>query len=197
MNIIFATKNKSKLKEINEILKDTTINVTSLEQIGLNIDVIEDQDTFLGNAIKKAVEIMKVTNEIVLSDDSGIEIDYLDKKPGVLSARFLGQNTPYIDKNNKILEMLQGVEKEKRTARFVCVIAAAFPDGNIITTTGVMEGYIHTEISGDNGFGYDPIFYVEEYNMTTANMTSDIKNKISHRGKALTSMKVKLCKLTN
>lgn len=193
MNIIFATKNKNKLKEINEILKG--INVISMEQAGIDIDVIEDQDTFEGNAIKKAVEIMKITNEIVLSDDSGIEIDYLEKKPGVLSARFLGENTSYTEKNTRILELLKGVEKEKRTARFVCVIAAAFPDGNIITTKSVIEGYIHTEISGENGFGYDPIFFVEEYNTTTANMTSEMKNKISHRGKALIAMKDKLCSM--
>ena len=120
---------------------------------------------------------MKITNDIVMADDSGLEIDYLNGAPGVHSSRFEGENTPYDIKNNKILDMLKGVAEEERTARFVCVIAAGFPDGQIITTKGVIEGIIGYEIKGENGFGYDPIFYVPEYKMTTAQMSSQLKIK--------------------
>lgn len=191
MKIIFATKNKGKIKEIQSILGNT-FNVVSMEEAGINIDVIEDGDTFEANAIKKAEEIMKISGNIVLADDSGLEIDYLNKAPGVYSARYLGENTPYEIKNNKILELLKDVPKEKRTARFVSVIAAAIPNQKTITTKGTIEGIIGCEIKGENGFGYDPIFFVPEYNMTTAEMSMEDKNKISHRGKALNEMKKKL-----
>ncbi|HHW67074.1 MAG: XTP/dITP diphosphohydrolase [Epulopiscium sp.] len=192
--IIFATKNKGKILEINEIMKDLNIEVVSMEEAGINIDVVEDGTTFEENAIIKVKEIMKITDDIVMADDSGLEIDFLNKAPGVYSARFEGENTPYDIKNKKILDMLSGVPDEKRTARFVCVIAAGFPDGEIITTKGTVEGRIGYEIKGENGFGYDPIFYVPEYDMTTAQMPRDLKNKISHRGKALEQMKRELKK---
>lgn len=192
-NIIFATKNKGKIKEIQSILNGS-FHVMSMEEVGIDIDVVEDGNTFEENALKKAVEIMKVSNSIVLSDDSGIEIDYLDKAPGVHSARYLGQDTPYDIKNNKILEIMKDVPDEKRTARFVSVIAAAIPEPyNLeLTTKGIIEGIICYEPKGENGFGYDPIFYVPEYEMTTAQMSMDLKNKISHRGKALEAMKMEL-----
>jgi XTP/dITP diphosphohydrolase len=153
------------------------------------VDVVEDGRTFEENATKKAVEIMKLTGEIVLADDSGIEIDFLNKEPGIYSARYLGKDTPYPEKNRIILERLEGVEEEKRSARFVCVIAAAYPNGDILTARGTIEGRIGYEIMGDNGFGYDPIFFVPEYNKTTAEMEVELKNAISHRGNALRKIK--------
>ena len=190
--IIFATKNKGKIKEVKEILKDIDVEVVSMEEAGIDIDVVEDGTTFEENAIKKATEIMKVSNELVLADDSGLEIDYLDKAPGVYSSRYMGEDTSYVIKNTKILELLEGVEEPKRTARFVSVIAAAFPDGKVLTARGEFEGIIGYEIKGSNGFGYDPIFYVPELGVYSAELSLEEKNKISHRGKALRLMRDKL-----
>lgn len=190
--IIFATKNKGKIKEIEAILGDQ-FEVVSLEKAGIDIDVVEDGETFEENAVKKAVEIMNACGEIVLADDSGLEIDFLNKAPGVYSARYMGEDTPYATKNKKILELLKDVPEDKRSARFVCVIAAAFPDGKEpIYTKGTIEGIIGYEITGENGFGYDPIFYLHQYQKTTAQLSMEEKNKISHRGKALSEMKNKL-----
>lgn len=190
--IIFATKNKGKMKEIRKIMEDMDIEILSMEEADINIDVVEDGKTFEENALKKATQIRDVCGHIVLSDDSGLEIDYLEKAPGVYSARYMGENTPYEIKNKKILELLSRVEEEQRTARFISVIAAAFPDGSTMTTVGTIEGRIAWEAKGENGFGYDPIFYVPEYGTTTADMPLELKNKISHRGQALIKMKEKL-----
>lgn len=187
--VIFATKNKAKLKEIREILGESNIEVISMEEAGVDVEVEETGSTFEDNAILKAEKIMEITNEIVLADDSGLEVDYLDKEPGIFSARYGGVNTPYKIKNKLIIDRLEGVKESKRTARFVCVIAAAFPDGHVETIRGTIEGLIGYEEKGENGFGYDPIFYVPEYKMTTAEMPSELKNQISHRGKALRGMK--------
>ena len=168
--VVFATKNKGKIKEIQAILGNEYI-VKSMEEIGINIDIIEDGKTFEENAIKKAVEIMNITNKIVLADDSGLEIDYLDGEPGVYSARYMGEDTPYEIKNNKILDILKDVEEEKRGARFVSVIALAIPQKEPITTKGTIEGIIGYEIKGENGFGYDPIFYIPELKMTAAELS--------------------------
>ncbi len=186
--IIFATKNKGKIKEIQAILGKDFL-VKSMEEIGINIDIIEDGKTFEENAIKKATEISNITNKIVLADDSGLEIDYLNGEPGVYSARYMGEETPYSIKNKKILEILDGVEEEKRSARFVSVIALAMPQKQPITTRGTVEGIIGYEIKGENGFGYDPIFYIPELKSTVAQLSLEEKNKISHRGKALYEMK--------
>lgn len=188
MKIIFATKNAHKMEEIHMILKDLPYEVVSMEEAGIDIDVVEDGATFEANALKKAVEIMKATGDIVLADDSGLEIDYLNKEPGIYSARYLGRNTPYPEKNRIIIDKLEGVPNKKRSARFVCVIAAAFPDGREFKVRGTMEGEIAHEIMGENGFGYDPIFYVPEIGTTTAMMAPEEKNAISHRGKALRGM---------
>lgn len=186
--IVFATKNKGKIKEIQAVLGDS-FEIVSMEDAGINIDVVEDGTTFEENALKKATEIMKVSGTIVLADDSGLEVDYLDKAPGIYSARFMGEDTSYDIKNNEILKRLEGVPEDKRTARFVCVIAAAFPNGRCETVRGTIEGIIGYEIKGENGFGYDPIFYVPELKKTTAELSMEEKNKISHRGKALRMMK--------
>ena len=187
MDIIFATKNKGKLVEVKAILNQ--YNVLGMEEAGIIIEVEENGETFEENAMKKAVEIMEACGKIVLSDDSGIEIDYFDKAPGVHSARYLGHDTPYSEKNAIILDKLKGAAQEKRTARYVAVIAAALPDGRKFSARGVMEGYIGYEPKGENGFGYDPIFYLYEYGESVAQIPREVKNKISHRGKALEAMK--------
>ena len=190
--IIFATGNEGKMKEIREILGDLDAEILSLKEAGIEADVEENGSTFEENAIIKAKAICEKAGCLVLADDSGLEIDYLDKEPGVYSARYMGEDTPYTIKNNKLIERLDGVEKEDRTARFVCVIAAAFPDGKVWTTRGTMEGYIGYEEKGENGFGYDPIFFLDEFGCSSAELSMEEKNKISHRGKALRAMREKL-----
>ncbi|MDD3173938.1 MAG: XTP/dITP diphosphatase [Herbinix sp.] len=189
MRIIFATSNEGKMKEIRAILKDIDIELLSLKDLGLNPDIDENGNTFEENAIIKAKTIMELTGEIVLADDSGIEVDYMNKAPGVYSARFMGEDTSYTIKNQFIIDQLKSAKEEERTARFVCAIACAFTDGEIITRRGVIEGQIARNICGSHGFGYDPIFYVPEYHCTTAEMSPDQKNEISHRGKALREIK--------
>lgn len=190
--IIFATGNQNKMKEIREIMSNIGDRIFSLKEVGIEADIEENGTTFEENAIIKAKAICELTGQVVLADDSGLEVDYMDKAPGVYSARYLGEDTPYSIKNQTIIKNLEHAEGEERSARFVCVIAAAFPDGRVITARGVIEGFIAYEEKGDNGFGYDPIFYVPEYNMTTAQMDSEQKNSISHRGNALRLMKEKL-----
>lgn len=190
--IIFATGNQGKMKEIREIMSNISDKIFSLKEAGIEADIDENGTTFEENAIIKAKTICELTGQIVMADDSGLEVDYMDKAPGVYSARYLGENTPYSIKNAAIIKNLENAKGDERSARFVCVIAAAFPDGRVITSRGVIEGLIGYEEKGDNGFGYDPIFYVPEYNMTTAQMNSEQKNQISHRGKALRLMKEKL-----
>ena len=187
MEMIFATKNKGKIKEIKQILPD--FDILSLEDAGISIDIIEDGKTFIENAIKKASEIAKISGKIALADDSGLEIDFLNGTPGIHSARYLGENTPYVKKNNHILHEMENVPEQQRTARFVCAIAAVFPNGKIITAQDTIEGRIAFESKGTNGFGYDPIFFVPELGKTTAELSPEQKNAISHRGKALQKMK--------
>lgn len=190
--IIFATGNEGKLKEIKVILDMAGVEILSMKEAGIHADIEENGSTFEENAIIKAKAIGELTGEIVLADDSGLEIDYLNKEPGVYSARYAGEDTPYSIKNQMLLDRLEGVEMEQRTARFVCVIAAALPDGRVITTRGTIEGYIGHAPAGENGFGYDPIFYVPEYKCSTAQLTMAQKNQLSHRGKALRAMKEEL-----
>lgn len=200
--IIFATGNEGKMKEIREILADMEIEVLSMKEAGIDIQIEENGSTFEENAIIKAKAIadeiaadtLSGCEEIVLADDSGLEIDYLNKEPGIYSARYMGEDTPYSVKNRTLIERLSGIADEKRTARFVCAIAAVFPDGEVITTRGVIEGRIDYEEKGQNGFGYDPIFYVPKLGKTTAELSNEEKNSVSHRGKALESMKDELRK---
>ena len=187
--IIFATGNQGKMKEIREILQDLNIEVVSLKDIGLEADIEENGTTFEENALIKAKAIMELTGEVVMADDSGLEVDYLGKAPGVYSARYLGEDTSYTIKNNHIIKELEGVEGKDRSARFVSVIACVMPDGTTLTTRGTIEGLIGYEEKGENGFGYDPIFYVPEYGCTTAELSMEQKNAASHRGKALRKMK--------
>lgn len=187
--MIFATGNMGKMKEIKAILGDIGEEILSMKEAGIDMDIVEDGNTFEENAIIKAKAVMERTGQLALADDSGLEIDALNKEPGIYSARYMGEDTPYEIKNSNLIERMKGVKGKDRSARFVCVIAAAFPDGEIITTRGTIEGVIAKEPAGENGFGYDPIVYVPEYGMTTGQMDPDAKNAISHRGKALTAMK--------
>lgn len=190
--LIFATGNEKKMKEIRMILGDLDYEILSMKEAGITADIVEDGSTFEENAVIKATAISKLTNCLVLADDSGLEVDYMDKMPGIYSARWLGEDTSYTVKNRKIIENLEGVSDEKRTARFVCAIAAAFPDGRVLTKRGTIEGIIGYEERGSNGFGYDPIFFLPEYGKTTAELDPEEKNKVSHRGKALEMIKKEL-----
>lgn len=197
MRIVFATGNKDKMKEIMRILGGLGAEILSMREAGVEEDVEENGSTFSENARIKADAIYKAllqkdpeaaAGTVVLADDSGLEIDYLGGEPGIYSARYLGKDTPYTEKNRIILERLEGVSDEERTARFVCAIAAALPGGRGLDTVGTMEGRIGYSIAGENGFGYDPIFFLPEYGKTSAEISPDEKNAISHRGKALRAM---------
>lgn len=190
--IIFATGNAGKMKEIRAIMDDMGMEILSMKEAGIEVDIEENGKTFEENAIIKAKAIAEHTDDIVLADDSGLEIDYLNKEPGVYSARYMGEDTSYEVKNANLLERLKGVEKSKRTARFVCAIAAVLPDKEVLATRKTIEGYIGEEPAGENGFGYDPIFYVEEYGCSTAQLSMEQKNELSHRGKALRAIKEEL-----
>ena len=192
MKIIFATGNEGKMKEIREILADPHVEILSMKEAGITAEIEENGTSFEENAVIKAKAVMELCHEIVLADDSGLEIDYLNKEPGIYSARYMGEDTSYRIKNQNLIDRLEGVPDEERTARFVCVIAAAIPDGKVLTARGTIEGRIGYEEKGENGFGYDPIFYVPEYGCSTAQLSPEVKNQISHRGKALREMKRKL-----
>ena len=192
--IIFATGNAGKMKEIRMIMADLDIEVQSMKEAEIQAEIVEDGETFEENAKIKAQAIaqeLRARGEqaVVLADDSGLEIDYLNKEPGVYSARYMGEDTPYTVKNANLIQRLEGVPDEERTARFVCVIAAVFPDGRGFQTRATIEGRIGYEEKGENGFGYDPIFYLPEYGMYSAELAPEEKNRISHRGKALEEMK--------
>jgi len=187
-NLIVATRNKGKYHEIKEILADMPFNVMSMEDMNLYVDIVENGKTFEENSLIKAREVCKLVNEIVIADDSGLEVDYLNGQPGIYSSRFGGENATDREKNKILLAMLEGVPFEKRKASFVCVIAVVYPEGNYFTVKGTCDGYIGFKPEGRNGFGYDPLFYMPEYGMTTAQMEPEEKHKISHRGKALKLM---------
>lgn len=190
--MIFATGNVGKMKEIRSIMEDTCPEILSMKEAGISIEIEENGETYEENALIKARAVAEHTGELVLADDSGLEIDFLDREPGVHSARYLGEDTPYSIKNAELIRRLEGVPKEKRTARFVCAIAAVLPDGREITVRDTIEGYVGYEEKGSNGFGYDPIFYVPELGKSTAELTEEEKNQVSHRGKALRLMKEEL-----
>lgn len=192
MRIVFATGNEGKMREIRDILVGMETEILSMKEAGLSTDAEETGTTFEENAIIKAKAIAELTDDIVLADDSGLEVDYLNKEPGIYSARYLGEDTSYDIKNQAILDRLEGVPKEKRTARFVCAIAAVLPNKEVLVVRETIEGYIGFQIAGCHGFGYDPIFYVDEFGCSTAELTEEEKNVISHRGKALRVMREKL-----
>lgn len=192
--IVFATSNAGKVKEIQMILSDLGCEVVSMKEAGISVDVEENGTTYEENALIKARAVAAMTNDIVMADDSGLEVDALNKEPGIMSARYLGEDTSYTIKNAEIIRRLEGKAGEERHARFVCAIAAVLPDGKEITTRATIEGQIGYEERGNHGFGYDPIFYVPELDKTTAELTEEEKNLVSHRGKALELMKEELKK---
>lgn len=187
--LIFATGNEHKMVEIREILGELPVEIFSMKDVGIKADIVENGNTFEENALIKAKEVCKLAGEMVLADDSGLEIDYLNGEPGIYSARYMGEDTSYHIKNQNLIDRLEGVPDEKRTARFVCAIAAAFPDGRSFVVRGTIEGIIGYEERGTNGFGYDPIFYLPERGVSTAEIPPEEKNSISHRGNALRKMK--------
>lgn len=190
--ILFATGNEGKMREIRSILADTGAEVLSMKEAGVSVEIVEDGTTFEENALIKARAVAAAWKEpesVVLADDSGLVIDALNGEPGIFSARYMGENTSYDEKNTNLIGRLEGVPDEKRAARFVCAIAAVLPDGREFTVRDAIEGRIGYEQRGEGGFGYDPIFYVPEFGKTTAEMTAEEKNRVSHRGKALEHMK--------
>ena len=194
--IIFATGNKNKMIEIRMILADLGCKILSQKEAGIQADVVEDGQTFEDNALIKATTIADIArkmpeykNAVVLADDSGLEIDALNKEPGIYSARYMGEDTSYDIKNQALIDRLEGVPDEKRTARFVCAIAAALPDGSTEVVRGTMEGRIGYEITGENGFGYDPIFYLPQFGCSSAELEPEKKNELSHRGEGLRKMR--------
>lgn len=191
--IIFATSNQGKMREIREILEDLNVEILSMKEAGIHADIVEDGKTFEENAVIKAKAVAAALppemDAIVMADDSGLEVDALNKEPGVYSARYMGEDTSYRIKNRNLVERLEGVPVEKRTARFVCSIAAADRSGKLLTATGVIEGKIGYEERGEGGFGYDPIFYLPDLSRSTAELSAEEKNAVSHRGQALRKIK--------
>lgn len=190
--IIFATGNEGKMREVRMILADMDMEILSMKEAGAQIDVEETGTTFAENAKLKAMAVWKQTGDIVLADDSGLVVDYMGGEPGIYSARWMGEDTSYVIKNQAIIDRLTDAREEERTARFVSAIAAVLPDGSVVHTEGTVEGLIAHVAAGSNGFGYDPIFFLPEYGMTSAEIPLEKKNEISHRGKALEAMKLKL-----
>lgn len=190
--IVFATGNEGKMREVRLILQDLGFPVLSMKEAGVSLDIEENGTTFAENAMIKARAVWEKTGGIVLADDSGLVVDYLGGEPGVYSARYLGEDTSYEIKNQAIIDRLADAKEEERTARFVSAIAAVLPDGSELVTEGTVEGLIAHEPAGNGGFGYDPIFYLPEYGVTSAETPIEKKNEISHRGKALEAMKIKL-----
>lgn len=185
--LVFATGNQGKVNEFRQMLGEE-YEICSMKELGVDVDIVEDGSTFEENAVIKARAVMEATGEMVLADDSGFEVDALGGEPGIYSARYMGEDTPYSVKNAELLRRCEGVPDEKRDARFVCVIACAYPDGAVDTVTGVIEGKLAYEPKGENGFGYDPIFYLPDRGCTTGELEPEKKNAISHRGLAIRKM---------
>ena len=194
IEILFATSNAGKAKEVQAMFSDLDVDVKTLREEGIDVAIEENGQTFAENALIKAKAIAGMTDKIVLADDSGLVVDYLNGEPGIYSARYMGEDISYDIKNARILERMEGVPDDQRTARFVCAMAAIMPGGEVICTEGIMEGLIGYEMKGTNGFGYDPIFFLPEYGMTSSEISPEKKNEISHRGKALRKMQDELKK---
>ncbi|KOA72598.1 nucleoside-triphosphate diphosphatase [Clostridium botulinum] len=188
--IIVASNNQHKIEEIKEILKEFDLNILSLKEAGINVDVEENGTTFAENAHIKAAEIFKLVKDaMVLADDSGLMVDILNGEPGVYSARYSGEHGNNRKNNEKLLSKLKGVKFIERKAKFVCAMELIVDENTIIDVQGEVEGYILEEARGGSGFGYDPLFYVPQFNKSMAEITAEEKNSISHRGKALKNLK--------
>lgn len=199
MKVIAATGNRGKVKEIREILADMDVLTVTMKEAGVFVEAEENGSSFLENALikakavaEKAAETSEWRDAVVIADDSGLVIDALGGEPGIYSARYLGHDASYREKNADLIHRMDNVPDEKRSARFICAIAAICPGGKVLTAEAAMEGRIGYEERGENGFGYDPIFYLPEYGRTSAELSSEEKNGISHRGKALRMMREKL-----
>lgn len=188
--IVIASQNKHKIQEINSILRDFNMIGVSMAEAGLvDVDILEDGKSFEENSLKKAREICKLTDMITIGDDSGLEVDCLDLKPGIYSARFAGENATDDENNQKLIHLMKDVPLAERSARYVCVITMVFPDGKELVARGEIEGYISTFAEGDKGFGYDPYFIPNGYERSFGCFEPEEKNKISHRGKALEALR--------
>lgn len=193
--LIFATGNEGKMREIRMILADLGMEILSMKEAEVSLDILEDGKTFGENARIKAYAVWKETGGIVLTDDSGLVVDHLEGEPGIYSARYMGEDTSYEVKNQAIIRRMEGTKGAERAARFVCAIAAVLPDGQVLHTEAAMEGLIAEHPAGQGGFGYDPILYIPQFGKTSAELTMEEKNAISHRGKALKEMRAKLAAL--
>lgn len=187
--MLFATGNAHKMIEIREILGTESYEILSMKEAGLHLDIAEDGDSFEANALIKARAVQRATGHAAMADDSGLEVDYLNGAPGIYSARFLGEDTSYTVKNQYLIDRLASAKPEERTARFVCAIALVTADGAEYVVRETVEGEIAHRPAGENGFGYDPIFYLPQYQKTTAELSPEEKNALSHRGKALRKMR--------
>lgn len=185
IKIFLATGNKNKIKEISAILPENKFKIETFLNRSDMPQTVEDGNTLRENSEKKALACARYFKIPALADDTGLEVEFLGGAPGVYSARWAGEGCSYDDNNLKMLNEMNGIPKEKRKARFVCCITLAYPDGNLFSFEGFTEGYISEEKLGEGGFGYDPLFYVPEYGLTYAQMPQELKNKISHRAKAL------------
>lgn len=192
IKVIFASGNEGKLREIRAIFGDLGITAVSMKEAGITGDIEENGSTFLENALIKAREVCRRSGEVTMADDSGICVDALGGKPGIYSARWMGEDASYHDKNMELIRLLADVPEEKRTARFVCAAVCVFPDGREYSSVQTFEGRIAHEEKGKNGFGYDPIFYVPEFGCTSAELAPSEKNAVSHRGKALRDLRRQL-----
>lgn len=193
--IIFATGNAGKMREIRMILGDLGCEILSMKEAGAEPEIVENGTSFAENAEIKARAVWDCTGDIVLADDSGLVVDYIGGEPGIYSSRYMGEDTSYEIKNQNIIDRLEGAAGAERAARFVCNIAAVLPDGRVLHTEAAMEGEIAEKPAGNGGFGYDPILMIPEYGVTSAELTLEQKNRISHRGKALEAMKAELRKI--
>ncbi|PIG99636.1 XTP/dITP diphosphatase [Clostridium combesii] len=191
--VIVASNNKDKIREIKEILKKFNIDALSMKEAGIDIDIEEDGNTFMENAYKKAATIYEILpNYMVIADDSGLMVDALNGAPGIYSARFAGEHGNYKKNNEKLLKELDGKKVEERKAKFVCSIVFIIDKDNVIRVQGEINGVIGEKEIGEDGFGYDPLFYIPEYKKTFAQMDSQTKNSISHRGEAFRKLKYEL-----
>lgn len=192
MRIVFASGNQGKIREIREMLEGTNIEISSLSEYANVPDIIEDRDSFFGNALKKAQIISSFVGETVLADDSGLMVDVLNGEPGIFSARYAGDNATDADNIRLLLEKLKGIPQEKRTAFFCCALVLYKTDGSYEHFESTWQGTIIDDCRGENGFGYDPVFYVPAIGKTAAELPPEIKNRISHRGQAFAQLRQSL-----
>lgn len=192
MHIVLATRNQHKKQELVALLSGLDITIRTLDDFPEAPEVVEDGDTCEANAMKKAVEIAGYTGLPAVADDTGLEVDALGGRPGAFAARYAGENASYEDNCRKLLHELRGVPPAQRGARFVTVAAIAFPGGKTMSAKGVLDGVIAESVVGSNGFGYDPVFVLPEYNQTLGQLPPDVKNRISHRARAFAQAKTLL-----